>query len=251
LGFMELREKVAVVTGAAVGTGRAIARRLGAEGAAVVLADIDAAECERTRQLVEEAGGQATMITTDVCSDESVAAMIDFAGESFGRLDILVNNAGGGGHIPPHFPEASPSRWSGLLELNLRSAMFATQLAIDAMRDGGVVINVGSTAGFNTGAYRSPEYGAAKAGLMRFTSALADLPERRNVRAACVVPDWIGTERAYHELATMSAAQRAELPQQPVPLSAFTDAVVELIQRDELSGRILVLMPGQASRLLE
>lgn len=247
---MELRDKVAVVTGAAVGTGRAVARRLAAEGAAVVLADIDPVECERTRQLVEEAGGRAAAIETDVCSDGDVAAMIDFAVQSFDGLHLLVNNAGGDGHTA-HFPEAGPSRWGGLLDLNLRSAMLATQLAIDAMRDGGVVINIGSSAGLNTGAYGSPEYGAAKAGLMRFTTALADLPERRNVRVACVVPDWIGTERAFREIAAMTAERRAALPAQPIPLSAFTDAVVELIRRDELSGRVLVLLPGQAPRLLE
>lgn len=65
------------------------------------------------------------------------------------------------------------------------------------------------------------------------------------------MPDWVGTERAFREIATMSAAQRADLPAQPIPLSAFTDAVVDLIQHDELSGQVLVLMPGQAPRLLE
>jgi hypothetical protein len=86
---------------------------------------------------------------------------------------------------------------------------------------------------------------------MRFTTAPADLPERRNVRVACVVPDWVGTERAYRELATMAGPQRSELARQPIPLSAFTDAIVELIQRDDLSGQILVLMPGEAPHLLD
>ena len=107
---------------------------------------------------------------------------------------MLVNNAGGGGHVPPHFPDASPAQWGATLDLNLRGPMLATQLALEPMRaaGGGAVVNVASTAGLGLAPYVSPEYGAAKAGLIRFTSTLAGLD---GVRVNCVVPDWIDTER--------------------------------------------------------
>jgi NAD(P)-dependent dehydrogenase (short-subunit alcohol dehydrogenase family) len=127
--------------------------------------------------------------------------------------------------------------------------MLATQLAIAAMRDGGVVVNVASTAGLGHRAYQSPEYGAAKAGLIRFTSSLTGLPERAGVRVTCVVPDWVATERAQAELAAMTPAERSRAPE-PIPLARVTDAVVTLVRDDSLDGRILVLRPGEPAHLL-
>jgi NAD(P)-dependent dehydrogenase (short-subunit alcohol dehydrogenase family) len=246
---MDLEGAVAVVTGAAVGTGRAIAQRLAAGGAAVLLADVDTGGGERTRRTIEDAGGTAAFVEADLRTDAGVTAAIDAATARFGRLDVLVNNAGGGGHLPPHFPEATPAQWGALLDLNLRGPMLATQLAIAAMRDGGVVVNVASTAGLGHGAYQSPEYGAAKAGLIRFTSSLTGLRDRANVRVTCVVPDWVATERALAELAAMTPAERARAPE-PVPMSVLTGAVVALIEDDTLDGRIVVLYPGKPARLL-
>src|SRR4051812_21134901 len=148
---MQLDGGLAIVTGAAVGTGRAIAERLATEGADVVVADVD------------ERGGE---------------------------------------------------------DLNLRSAMLATQLALEPMRraGGGAIVNIASTAGLGGEPYESPEYGAAKAGLIRFTSALK---ERGGVRVACVVPDWVRTARAEAELAAMTPDERAGAPE-PLPLEALT-----------------------------
>lgn len=171
---------------------------------------------------------------------------------AFGRLDVLINNAGGGGHVPPHFPAAAPGQWGALLDLNLRGPMAATQLAIPAMRrtGGGVIVNVASTAGLGHRGYRSPEYAAAKAGLIRFTSSLTGLPERARVRVACIVPDWVGTERAMLELAAMTPPERAAVPD-PIPITEFTDNVIRLVRDDRLDGRVLVLRPGAPPHLLD
>jgi NAD(P)-dependent dehydrogenase (short-subunit alcohol dehydrogenase family) len=244
-----LRGAVAVVTGAAVGTGRAIALRLAAEGAAVVMADVDADGGEQTRRLVEDGGGRAALVVADLRSPAGVTAAVEAATSRFGRLDVLVNNAGGGGHLPPHFPDAAPAEWGTLLDLNLRAPMLATQLAIAAMRDGGVVVNVASTAGLGHRPYQSPEYAAAKAGLIRFTSSLTGLRDRRGVRVTCVVPDWVATGRARAELAAMTAEERASAPGW-VTLTALTDAVVTLVRDDTLDGGILVLRPGEPPALL-
>jgi NAD(P)-dependent dehydrogenase (short-subunit alcohol dehydrogenase family) len=226
---MEIRGRTAIVTGAAAGTGRAIARRLAAEGARVVVADIDRESGERTAR---EIGGR--FVRADMRSPEDVRALIAEA-----EPQILVNNAGGGGHVPPHFPEADPDEWGATLDLNLRGPMLATQLAVEPMRrqGGGVVVNISSSAGLGTEPYVSPEYGAAKAGLIRFTAALGDLP---GVRANCVAPGWILTERAEGELARMTPDERAAAPT-PIPLGTVADAVVALIRDDTRSGQLVVL----------
>jgi NAD(P)-dependent dehydrogenase (short-subunit alcohol dehydrogenase family) len=134
---MEIRGRTAVVTGAATGTGRAIARRLAAEGAAVVVADIDRDRGERTAR---EIGGR--FVRADMRSPEDVRALIAEA-----EPQILVDNAGGGGHVPPHFPRAEPDDWGGTPDLNLRGPMLAPGSSSSrAMRrrGGGAVVNVAS-----------------------------------------------------------------------------------------------------------
>ena len=233
---MELTGKVAVVTGAAVGIGRALARQLGAEGCAVVVADVDAANGARTAELI---GPTAVFVPVDVRSDGDLSAMVAAAVRRFGGLHVLINNAGGGGHVAPHFPDAPTEVWGATLELNLTSAMRATQLALEPMRNAGdgVVVNIASVAGVETGVYQSPEYAAAKAGLVRFTSAAGALP---GARVNCVVPGWIATERAAAELAAMTRAERAAAPI-PVPMADVADAVVELVRDDAAAGRVVVL----------
>jgi NAD(P)-dependent dehydrogenase (short-subunit alcohol dehydrogenase family) len=221
---MDIGSTVAIVTGAGAGAGRAIALRLGTEGAAVLVADVDDAASKETVQMIEARGGRADFVRTDVRFGGEVERMVASAERTFGGLDILINNAGG--TPEPHFPNADPSHWEATLDLNLRGPMLATQVAFEAMRrrGRGVVVNIASTAGLGYGPYESPEYGAAKAGLIRFTTSLASLKEKMGVRVNCVVPDWIATERAAEELAAMSASERASVPS-PIPMDDVVDAV--------------------------
>jgi NAD(P)-dependent dehydrogenase (short-subunit alcohol dehydrogenase family) len=237
---VEIDGAVAIVTGAAVGTGRAIAERLAAEGARVLVADVDErGGAETVARIGGARGGRARFIRTDMLEPADVEALI----ESAAGVRVLVNNAGGGGHVPPHFPDATPAQWGATLALNLTSAMLATQLALAPMRrsGGGAIVNIASTAGLGGEPYASPEYGAAKAGLIRFTTALHEID---GVRVTCVVPDWVRTERAEAELAAMTPEERAAAPE-PIALDALTDAVVALIRDDRSAGRVVVLRgPG-------
>ncbi|ADB32414.1 short-chain dehydrogenase/reductase SDR [Kribbella flavida DSM 17836] len=237
---MQIEGKLAVVTGAAVGTGRAIATRLAAEGARVVLADVDEAA---GAEAAAEIGAAASFRATDMRDDEAVAALLAC------RPDILVNNAGGGAVLRPCFPDATAERWSASLDLNLRAPMLATQLVLDPMRaaGGGAVVNLGSTAGRGLGPHVSPEYSAAKAGLIRFTATLAPLRESHGVRVNCVVPDWVATERGVAERAALPADERGP---ELVPLETLTDAVVRLVTDDELAGRVVLLDRGRPPELL-
>jgi NAD(P)-dependent dehydrogenase (short-subunit alcohol dehydrogenase family) len=232
---MNLKDRVAVVTGGAVGTGRAIALALAAAGAEVVVCDIDGIGARQTVAMA--APGRCRSEMVDVTVPEQVGGLIRDV-----RPQILVNNAGGGGHIPPHFPDAPRQLWQQLITLNLLAPMWATQEAFGAMRAAGqgAVVNVASTAGLGLAPYQSPEYGAAKAGLIRFTSNLTGLG---SIRVNCLVPDWVATER-------VSEAERATVPP-PVPLEAVAAGTLRLITDDSLAGRVLVLDRGQPPRLLD
>jgi len=155
---VELAGKTAVVTGAAAGTGRAIAQRLGREGAAVVVADIDAELGKQTVRQIQAEGGRARFVRADVRVGDDVQHLVELADRAYDGLDVLVNNAGGGGHVEPHFPAASPLQWEATLDLNLRGAMLATQLALAPMRrrGAGAVVNIASTGGLGSGRTSRP-----------------------------------------------------------------------------------------------
>jgi len=228
---MRIEGKLAVVTGAAVGIGRAIAQRLAFAGAEVVVADIDTAGGLET---CDSIGARARFVRVDMREDDAVADLMAC------QPQILVNNAGGGPSLRPCFPEASVERWSASLDLNLRAPMLATQLALGAMRaaGGGAIVNVGSTAGLGFGPHVSPEYSAAKAGLIRLTATLAPLVEDDGIRVNCVVPDWVATERGIREREELPEAERGPAL---VPLDDLTDAVVRFVEDDTLTGRVLLL----------
>lgn len=251
---MECQGKIALVTGAATGTGRAIAERLVAEGAAVVLADV-AAEGAR---IANALGDQAVFFRADVTSAADVRAMVCFAVHTFGGLDILVNNAGGGGLdvVGPgqeqlRFPDVGYEQWSRTLDLNLRGPMLATQCALEPMRarGGGAIVNIASIAGVGLSDYRAPEYATGKAGLIRFTACLAHLHGDLNVRVNCLAPDWIATERAQRELSQLSDEERRH-SKQPIPLSVICDQVTECIRDDTLAGTVIVIGPDHSARRL-
>ena len=246
---MQLDGRVALVTGAGAETGRTIALRLAAGGALVVVVDVDEAAAQASVAAIEEQGGHAAALQADVTDDGDVQRMIECAGRDGGGPHVLVNNAGGRGAAD--YPEAAPAQWSATLDLNLRAAMLATQLALEPMQaaGGGAVINIASTAGIGSGPYASPDYGAAKAGLIRFTTSLGDLRERMNVRVNCIVPDWIATERGQAELAQMSPAERAAAPPQ-VPMAEVAAAVVAFVHDDDLAGRVVLLRGGRPRRFL-
>ena len=238
---MRIDGKRAVVTGGAVGIGRAIALRLAAAGAEVMVADIDVAGGSRTCELI---GSVARFVRVDMRDDAAVTDLMAC------QPQILVNNAGGGAVLRPCFPEASVDRWSASLELNLRAPMLTTQLALSAMQaaGGGAVVNIGSTAGLGLGPHLSPEYSAAKAALIRLTATLAPLSQSHGVRVNCVVPDWVATERGVRERAALPVADRGP---ELVSLEVLTDAVVRFVEDESLAGRVVLLDRGAEPRFLE
>ncbi|HEV8602784.1 MAG TPA: SDR family NAD(P)-dependent oxidoreductase [Gaiellaceae bacterium] len=243
--------KVAIVTGAGGGgTGRAIALRLAHEGATVVVNDIDEAGGAETVRRIQAVRGQAALAVKDVTREQEVEELIALAEGTFGGLDVLVNNAGG--TPEPHFPDAMTEHWSRTLDLNLRGPMLAIERALPAMRKrgGGAIVTISSVAGLGYAPHASPEYSAAKAGLIRLTATLAPLKERANVRVTCVVPNWIGTEEVLAEIAAMTPEERAEVPETLTAPEEIADLVVELIENEGLAGRVVVWWTTKAPELI-
>jgi len=246
-----LEGKVAIVTGGGgSGLGRALALRIARDGARVVVADVDEAGGAETVRRIEEAGGRAAFVRTDVTAERDLEAAVAFAEETFGGLDVLVNNAGG--TPKPHFPEAPIAHWSPILDLNLRGPMMAIQHSLPAMerRGGGAVVNIASVAGLGYAHHSSPEYSAAKAGLIRLTATLGLLAERSGVRVNCIVPNWIGTEEVRAEIEAMSPEERAEVPDVLTTPEEIADLAVDLIEDESLAGRVVVWWTTKEPELL-
>ncbi|BCJ29847.1 SDR family NAD(P)-dependent oxidoreductase [Actinocatenispora sera] len=231
---MDIADSTTLVTGAAVGTGRAIALALARRGATVVAADIDDPGGRETQRL----GGSAVRyVHLDVADGDGLGKLVGDVAPT-----ILVNNAGGGARAPWRYPDAASELWELTLTVNLVAAMRATQAALPGMRaaGAGAVVNLASSAAWGPDAHRWPEYAVAKAGLLRFTTAMRDFDPR--VRINCLAPDWIATER-------LTAAELATEPP-PIPLARITEQVERLVVDDTLSGRVVVLDRGRAPVLL-
>jgi len=247
---VELQGKVAVVTGGGgAGTGRAISELLAREGASIVVADLDDHGSRETVRLIEEGGDRAARGRTDVTEYADLEAMISFAVETFGGLDVLVNNAGG--TPEPHFPDAPLEHWRKTLALNLTGPMTAVQHALAPMRrrGGGAIVNVSSVAGVGYQPHDSPEYAAAKAGLIRLSAVLAPLAHRWNIRVNCVIPHWIRTPEVLEEIEALPPEERAKVPDLTPP-QEIADAVLTLVRDDSLAGRVMICWCGEPRRLI-
>src|ERR687898_1135863 len=246
---MEVRGKVALVTGGGAGIGRAVAVRLAQEGASIVVTDVDEEAGSSTVREIESGVGRAELFRADVTSEADARRMIAFAEEEFGGLDVLVNNAGGVSE--PYFPDGEPGHWGRAIDLNLRGVMLGIHFGVRAMqrRGGGAIVNVSSVGGLGFGHYDKPEYGAAKAGVVRLTASLATLRGRMGVRVNCVCPGLVDTPASRRERAQMSPDEREGLPPVPLRSEEIADAVLMFVEDETMAGRVMIWRGGGGTRL--
>lgn len=192
-GCRGLKDKVAVLTGAGSGIGRATALRFAGEGAKLALADIDEEGLRETLRLVKSQGGEAVTRRTDVSVEEQVKELMDWVLETERCIDIVCNIAGIPGHITS-LESQDAGDWLRVLQVNLIGAVFTTKYVAGHMQErrSGAIVNVASVAGIRSGAGGNA-YSASKAALINFTQTAACDLGRYQVRVNAVCPGLIET----------------------------------------------------------
>lgn len=232
---MERPNRVAVVTGAARGFGAAIARALSETGAAVVVADLDAAGAESTAARLRERGPAALAVTVDVSKVADARRLIATTLERFGRLDILVNNAG----ICPlaTIEEVSEELFDRVVAVNLKSVFFVSQAAVQSFKEqrSGKIINIASIGGKTGGTMPVAPYSATKAGIISLTKSFASYLAPYGVSVNAIAPGPATTD-----LTRDWPPDRLEALAQAIPLK-------RLARPEDIAGAAVFLASDQAS----
>jgi 2-hydroxycyclohexanecarboxyl-CoA dehydrogenase len=227
---MRLAGRRAFVTGGGSGIGAAIARRLAAEGAEVVVGDIDEPAAQ---EVAADVGAEAVVL--DVADPDSVAAAIGGAGQ----LDVLVNNAGVDDF--GFFTEMSPERWRRLLAINLEGVFACTHAALPAMQGAGYgrIVNIASEAG-RVGSKGSAVYSAAKGGVIAFTKALARENARYGITVNAIAPGPIDTPLL------RSARELGEIGERIIETMKAGTQMKRLGRPDEVAAAVAFLASDEA-----
>ena len=238
---MQLEGKVAIVTGAARGLGRAYAEALASEGAAVVAADIN--DCGDTVAAVEAAGGRAVACALDVSDSGSCAAMAALAAETYGRIDILINNAAlYAGLRGARFENLDEQQWDQVMQVNIKGTWLTSRAAVAHMREsgGGSIINIASLAAV-FGLPYGLDYVASKAAVIGMTRGMARELGPDHIRVNAVAPSAVmteGTEEFFGE--KFEKAKSVIASNQLIPRN---------LETEDLTGTI-VYLASDASRFV-
>lgn len=215
---------VAVVTGGGGSIGRAVASRFAADGAAVVVADINGERASEVAQELKASGAEAVAVAVDVRDRASIKNMVDTTLERLGKVDILVNNAGGSARAKnAPFHESTDGVVEWVLGVNLMGPLLCIRAVIGHMieRRQGKIINVASIVGMQ-GKRSLADYSAAKGGVIAFTKSLAMEVGAYNINVNCVSPGLVPRSAAEHEMAaSRSYLGRHCKPENVADLVAF------------------------------
>ena len=185
--------RVALITGAGRGIGRAIALRLAQAGATLVLAARTESQLQETAMAAKRFGSEISIIPTDVTSDQQVESLVQTSLSQYGQIDILVNNAGGG---PPRTTvvKARPMDWEVTLRTNLWATMLLSKLVLPSMiaRQNGAIINICSQAGL-AGQAGEAAYAAAKFGVRGFSQSLLEEVREKGIKVSTIYPGFVDT----------------------------------------------------------
>ncbi len=228
--------KVSIITGSGSGIGRATAELFAAEGAKVVVADIDEAAGRQTVETVKAAGGEALFLRADVSKSADVRALVADVRQALGRIDVLHNNAGVG-KMRADLEAVSEDEWCWMLDVNLTSMFLLTQAVIPTMREqgGGVIVNTASVGGLQ-GVPNGVAYATSKHGVVGLTRSTAPALAELRIRVNAVCPAGVDTPLVDHEAGQASMIARTVGWLQPVDIAR---AVRFLAVRDDLNGALI------------
>ncbi len=233
--------KVAIVTGAASGIGRAAARLFAQEGAKVIIADKDEKKGPEAADEIARAGGEVLFLKTDVRRPEEVESLIKTTLETYGQLDILVNNAGIMGNLNLT-ADYKLEDWEDIINTNLRGVFLGMKYGIPAMLGkGGAIVNTASAAGI-IGIRYAPAYAASKGGVVQLTKAAALEYGPQGIRINAVCPG--GTNTSIGE---PIADQLARPGVNEAILSSMISPLGRVAQPEEIANAILFLASDDAS----
>ncbi|MDX1671623.1 MAG: SDR family oxidoreductase [Balneolaceae bacterium] len=251
----EMKNKVAVVTGAASGIGRATAVAFARQGVKVTISDVDAEGLEETLQMVEKEGSAGLSLVTDISKPDQIEKMVKETLNDFGRLDYACNNAGIEGVQQPT-ADYPVDEWDRMMNINLRGQWLCMKHEIPAMLKGGggSIINISSILG-KVGFAQAPAYVAAKHGLIGLTKAAAIEYSAENIRINAVCPAFINTpmlERA--DITTDKETREMIISMHPIGRLGTSEevaAAVVWLASDEASfvtGHSLMVDGGYTAR---
>ena len=244
---MNLKHKVAVVTGGGTGIGRAVALTLSKRGATVAINySRSGADAEEVVQLIRASGGRAIAVQADISQDDKVRTMVDEVAQAFGTIDILVNNTGITKHIPMEdLDAATEDVWDELFDVNVKGMFYCARAVAPYMKEKkcGAIVNVGSIAG-QTGLGSSLPYAVSKAAVHGLTKSLARALAP-NIRVNCVVPGavatrwWLGQEERMQHLAPNLLLQRISTPED------IAQFICSVLEQEAMTGQIITVDSGQ------
>jgi 3-oxoacyl-[acyl-carrier protein] reductase len=249
-GNEKLKGKVAIVTGASRGIGRAIAKKLAEEGARVVVNyNSSSKEAEGLQREITESGGEALLFKADVSNSKEVQSMVEATIAKFGRVDILVNNAGI--IFRKRILESTEEEWDRTLDVNLKSVYLCSKAVAPIMirQKRGKIVNISSISGVNSppSAMEVPDYTASKAGVIGLTRALAvDLAPTVNVNVVC--PGAIETDMLAQMSEQARSGRMAETPLKRFGRPEEIAAAVLYLASDDsdfVTGETLVVSGGR------
>ncbi len=239
---MRLTGKVALISGAGSGIGRASALRFAAEGARVVAVDWKPDGGRETVARIKADGRQALFVQADVSQEADVQRMIAEAVEAYGRLDILFNNAAI--QVFGTVPETSTADWHKVLDVNLTGIYLGCKYALPRMiaQGGGCIVNMSSTLGL-VGDPAMPAYGATKGAILALSKAMAQAHGRQNIRVNCICPGDVDTPivQEYFDQQPDSATARQQV--------AAHYALGRIARPEEIANVALFLASDESSFL--
>ncbi len=212
--MVALRDRVAIITGASSGIGRAAALALAAEGARIVAVARRAERLESLRQEIEAAGGRCVPVPGSVTDPAVAEAAVRAALDNFGRIDVLVNNAGTNMRRR-NFTEIGLEGWREVLDVNLTGAFIFTAAVLPAMRQQqqGTIVNIVSGAGQVPSALTGPAYSASKFGLRAMTGNINAEERKHGVRGCAIFPGEVDTEILQSRPVRLTAEERSKMLQ--------------------------------------